>query len=246
MISGGAVSFWHKFRTTCKSPALKCSQVYDLAQVAGAPELQSSVSLTLDLTSLAANPPQGHINSFNLELPQYAQGREAATNIANNVAQTCVYGPEKQLYRALYLKYWNKSKINEDQIERADFDVVAAAIQIWVKTRFLTGVFVFIAKTFLRWRTNLQTQTTTAQSESVRDVHLREHTEGIKTFICCVFFIGLVGLSVSGCFASFCGCLFGHFASLFSHFMSFIWHESFQTTSINSECVQWLWTRRPV
>lgn len=51
---------------------LKCSRVCDLAEVAGAPELQSSVSLTLDLTLLAANPPQGHINSFNLEPPQYA------------------------------------------------------------------------------------------------------------------------------------------------------------------------------
>lgn len=54
-------------------PGPKCSQVCDLAQVAGAPELQSSVLLTLNLTSLAANPPQGHVNSFNLEPPpQYA------------------------------------------------------------------------------------------------------------------------------------------------------------------------------
>lgn len=51
---------------------LRCPQVCDLAQLTGAVELQSSVSLTLDLTLLAANPPQGHINSFNLEPPQYA------------------------------------------------------------------------------------------------------------------------------------------------------------------------------
>lgn len=76
MISGGVVSFWDKFSLTGQNhvanPGLECSQVYDLAQVAGAPELQSSVLLTLDLTSLAANPHQGHINSFNPEPPQYA------------------------------------------------------------------------------------------------------------------------------------------------------------------------------
>lgn len=79
----------------------------------GAPELQSSVSLTLDLTSLAANPHQGHINSFKLEPPQYAHSRKAATNLTNNVAQTCVCGTEKQLlqdqeifnYRSRYSKY---------------------------------------------------------------------------------------------------------------------------------------------
>lgn len=62
----------------CEKPGLKCSQVCDLAQVAGAPELKSSVLLMLDLTSLAANPPQGHINSFNLEPPQYAPSYQAA------------------------------------------------------------------------------------------------------------------------------------------------------------------------
>lgn len=40
-------------------------------QEAGTPELQSSVLLMMDLTPLAANPPQGHINSFNLEVLQY-------------------------------------------------------------------------------------------------------------------------------------------------------------------------------
>lgn len=43
--------------------------------------IRSSVLLTLDLTSLAANP-QGHINSFSMESPQSA------------AAQNCKQAPE--------------------------------------------------------------------------------------------------------------------------------------------------------
>lgn len=62
--------------------------------------IRSSVLLTLDLTSLAANP-QGHINSFNMESPQCA------------AAQSCKQAPEPKPgpYQTTFIQTRDKKRL---------------------------------------------------------------------------------------------------------------------------------------